>query len=415
MKILITGINFAPELTGIGKYSGEMAQWLAAKGHQVKIVTAPPYYPEWKVSKGYSAWQYSHELSEGVSVWRCPLWVPPKPSGLKRLLHLLSFALSSAPVMLAQIFWRPDVVIAIEPPLFCAPVAWVVAKLSGAKSWLHIQDFELDAAFNLGLLNGDMTKKSALYFECCLLSKFDTVSTISQKMLAQLAAKGVDVQHCVLLPNWVDLSSFNLEGKTVDFRTQLGIPSDVVVAMYSGNMGKKQGLEILGEVARICQSPARVEQGDAFPTPNIRFVFCGSGAGKEDLVLSCSHLDNVHFLDLQPLEHLPSLLQMADIHLLPQRAEVEDLVMPSKLTGILASGRPVVASARAGTELATVVEQCGVFVEPGDSNAFAAAVQNLAANALMRKNLGDAGKQFSEHHFDKEKILSDFEGRLLGL
>jgi colanic acid biosynthesis glycosyl transferase WcaI len=168
MRILIHGINFSPELTGIGKYTGEMAEWLAPQGHDVRVVTAPPYYPQWQVADGFAnAWSKS-QLSALASslhtsaatgklvVYRCPLWVPAKPSGLKRILHLASFALSSLPVMLSQVLWRPQVVWVVQPALFCAPQALLVARLCGAKAWLHIQDYEVDAAFDLGLLKGSL-------------------------------------------------------------------------------------------------------------------------------------------------------------------------------------------------------------------------------------------------------------------
>ncbi len=72
MKILVYGINYSPELTGIGKYTGEMVEWLARNGHEVRVITAPPYYPEWKVAEHYSSWRYRRE--EGAAtVWRCPL------------------------------------------------------------------------------------------------------------------------------------------------------------------------------------------------------------------------------------------------------------------------------------------------------------------------------------------------------
>jgi len=416
MRILITGINYSPELTGIGKYTGELAEWLVANGHEVMVITAPPYYPDWKVVLPYSSWKYSKEIIDGVRVWRCPLWVPKKPSGLKRLLHLFSFAISSTPVMLAQMFWRPDVVLVIEPPLFCAPIAWMTAKLSGAQSWLHIQDFELDAAFELGLLKGELGKKLALKAEHSLLNQFNAVSTISHKMLERLAAKGIDPNKSILFPNWVDLAPFQVDestpkSKPKDFRAQLKISPDAVVAMYSGNMGNKQGLEILSEVARICQQTEAENKRDT-SAPKIQFVFCGAGAARDELVSSCADLQNVKFLDLQPLEDLPALLRTADIHLLPQRAEVEDLVMPSKLTGMLASSRAVVASSRVKTELANVVMECGLLVKPGDSHAFALAIQSLAANEGMRSKLGAAGKKYAEKHLDKEMILRTFESKL---
>ncbi|MDF1594220.1 MAG: glycosyltransferase [Desulfobacterales bacterium] len=88
MRILIVGINFAPELVGIGKYTAEMVDWLAGQGHDVRVVTAPPYYPKWQVWDGYSGRHYKLENNNGVRVYRCPLWVPEMVSGLKRILHL---------------------------------------------------------------------------------------------------------------------------------------------------------------------------------------------------------------------------------------------------------------------------------------------------------------------------------------
>ena len=178
MRILIHGINYAPERIGIGKYTGEMATWLAKCGHNVRIVTAPPYYPEWHVQGDYKAWWYKHERLTGVDVWRCPLWVPRSPSGSKRIIHLLSFALSSFPIMLLQILWRPDIVLAIEPPLFCTPQAWLAARLSGAKAWLHVQDFEVSAFFGLGFSSSGLLQKIIAFLERCLMQKFDHVSSI---------------------------------------------------------------------------------------------------------------------------------------------------------------------------------------------------------------------------------------------
>src|SRR5580765_2752594 len=123
MRILLYGINFEPELTGIGKYTGEMARWLAAAGHEVRVVTAPPYYPGWSVQQPYRAGRYLREDWHGVAVFRAPLWVPRRVSGLKRLVHLASFALSSLPVLFAQWRWQPQVVWVTEPPLFCTPAA----------------------------------------------------------------------------------------------------------------------------------------------------------------------------------------------------------------------------------------------------------------------------------------------------
>jgi len=159
VKILLYGINFSPELVGIGKYTGEMAAWLASKGHEVRVVTAPPYYPEWKIGAEYAGKGYCREMLDEVQVLRCPLYVPSRATGLKRIVHLASFALSSMPVVLSQVRWRPDIIWVVEPALMCAPTAWLAARSCGAKAWLHVQDFEVDAAFALGLVRSKALKK----------------------------------------------------------------------------------------------------------------------------------------------------------------------------------------------------------------------------------------------------------------
>ena len=410
LKILLHGINFAPELTGIGKYTGEMAAWLAARGHVVRVVTAPPYYPEWKVAQGYSSRSWRRHTWQGVDVWRCPLWVPVRPGGLKRLLHLASFAASSLPAMLRQVAWRPDVVWVVEPPLFCAPAAWLVARMSGARSFLHVQDFEVDAAFDLGLLKGPLLKRLVLGGERWLMQRFDGVSTISARMLERAGSKGVDAQRLVLFPNWVDVAAMtpaNGSGMQA-YRAELGLPADAVVALYSGNMGAKQGLEVLAQVAQLCAAAE-----DKHPARAVRFVFCGNGVGREALVAQCQGLGNVQFMDLQPAERLADLLALADIHLLPQRADVADLVMPSKLTGMLASARPVVVTARLGTELAGVVASCGLVVPPEDPAAMTAAIVTLAACPELRASLGQVGRAYALQYMDREAVLLRFEATLL--
>ena len=396
MRILIYGINYAPELTGIGKYSGEMATWLAARGHDVRMVTAPPYYPAWKVVAPYSAKAYTRENLKGVQVWRCPLWVPSRLSGVKRLIHLGSFALSSMPVMLRQIFWRPQVVWVVEPAFFCTPAALITARATGARAWLHIQDFEIDAAFDLGILKGRLLRRIVLGVEGWITRQFDVVSTISQRMLEKAKGKSVPQSRFNFFPNWVDLSTFNPTVEGVEnYRRELGIQADEVVALYSGNMGGKQGLEILAEAARAC--------------PDIRFIFCGDGGGRQDLMARCSGLQNVQFLGLQEVNRLPDFLSMADIHLLPQRADAADLVMPSKLTGMLASARPVVATAHPETELATVVKTCGLVVPPENASALAEALMLLKLDRDLRIRLGKVGLSYAMEHMDKESVLLRFE------
>lgn len=412
MRILIHGINFSPELTGIGKYSGEMADWLGAGGHEVRVVSAPPYYPQWRVADGFANWWSREEITPPTSlkkgegllvVYRCPLWVPAKPSGLKRVLHLASFALSSFPIMMSQLFWRPDVVIVIEPSLMNAPVALLVVRLSGARAWLHVQDFEVDAAFDLGILQSRRLRSWVLKIEQWLMCSFDRVSTISHMMLEKLIEKGVESDKAVFFPNWADVATiFPLEQGNL-LRNELGIPANKIIALYSGNMGEKQGLEIVLEAA-----------SQLVTNPGIQFVMCGEGAARAKLFDAYGHLPNVVWLSLQPLERLNDLLNMADIHLLPQRADVADLVMPSKLTGMLASGRPVLATAHAGTQVAQVVGSCGKVVEPGDVQGVVQGLLELLHSPQQRTMLGAAARQAS-YEWDKSNVLRRFEDQLYSL
>jgi colanic acid biosynthesis glycosyl transferase WcaI len=409
LKLLVYGINFSPELTGIGKYTGDLAVWLAGRGHEVRVVTAPPYYPDWKVGAGYSAKRWSCNTWQGVQVWRCPLWVPTRPGGVARLLHLASFALSSLPVVLRHAFWRPDVVWVVAPSLLCAPTGLAVARLVRARAWLHIQDFEVDAAFGMGLLTGNGLRRTVLGAERWLLARFDRVSTISPRMVERLHAKGVVPARQVLFPNWVEMQNFDSPAApsragAQDYRVQLGIPSGAIVALYSGNMGAKQGLEVLADVAASLAG-----------NPAVWFVFCGNGVGRAELLARCANLPQVRFLDLQPAQRLPELLGMADIHLLPQRADAADLVMPSKLTGMLASARPVVAGAGPETGLAEVVQHCGMVVPPEDAAAFTEAIELLANDATLRNNLGAAGHSYALQHMERTKVLERFERALLDL
>jgi colanic acid biosynthesis glycosyl transferase WcaI len=401
MKILIYGINYAPELTGVGKYTAEMAVLLASRGHEVRVVCAPPYYPEWRIGEGYVSWRYQHETRDGVAIWRAPLWVPTRPSGLKRMLHLATFAATSLPLLVRHVLWRPHAVMLIAPTLMCAPGSLMLARITRARAWLHIQDYEVDAAFDLGLLKSSFAARTARWVESALLRRFDAVSSITRQMSARATTKGVDASRVVCLPNWVDVSTIFPLARPSEFRRLLGIPAEQKVILYSGNMGAKQGIETLADAAVALA--ARTD---------LTFVFCGSGAAKESLVERCSGLTNCVFLPLQPVDRLNELLNLADIHVLPQRGDAADLVMPSKLTGMFASGRATVAMARRGTALYEAVAPRGVVVPPDNVKALAAAITVLASDAERRTALGKAARNYAERALSPESTIRAFEERL---
>lgn len=405
MKILIHELNYAPELTATGKYTGEMGEWLARQGHEVRVVAAPPYFPEWRVWEGYSAQKYQRERLAGVDVWRCPLWVPAEPTGLKRALSLASFTTSSFPVMLRQALWRPDVVVAVEPSLFGLPAAWLTARLCAAKSWLHVQDFELDVASGLGMLGKGSTQLILQRIEKLLLRGAMQVSTITESMRRRAVEKGVPEHRTCLFPNWSNIELVRPMPRDDEVRRQFGAGTDDVLILCAGNMGEKQGLELVLNAAEMLRE-----------RPEIKFAMVGGGVARERLERSARErgLGNVHFFPVQPLERLPLMLAAGDIHLVVQRREAADLVMPSKLTNILAAGRPSVATAEPGTALYEVLNEynCGITVPSGDAKELAAGIVALAENTEMRGRLGRNARRYAEAHLDKEKILAEFESKL---
>jgi colanic acid biosynthesis glycosyl transferase WcaI len=395
LKILIYSANFAPEPTGIGKYSGEMAEWLAAHGNTVRVVCALPYYPQWKLYPAFAGRAFRRDAWRNVSVWRAPIWVPASPTGIKRILHLLSFAISSLPLMLRQMFWRPDLVVTVAPAFVCAPMGWIAARLTGARAWLHLQDFEVDLAFNMGLLNSKLMQGVVLRLERFLLRRFDRVSSISGRMVQLLQLKGVEPARTRYFPNWVDVTRISPEMKSDAFRAQLGIAADTIVVLFSGSMGGKQGLMAIPAAAALLAA-----------RKDIVFVVSGDGVMKPELQSAAADLPNVRFLPLQPVERLGELLCLGDIHLLPQIAEATDLVLPSKLSGMLSSGRPVITMSEAGTELHAVVSQCGLVVPPDDVPGLAAAVVRLAGDRAMRLELGKRARDYAQNHFEIDLVLA---------
>lgn len=398
MKILLYGINYSPELTGIGKYSGEMAAWLAAQGHEVRVVTAPPYYPDWKVWQGFSTWRFNKRQEAGVTVIRCPLYVPAKPTAIKRLLHLASFSLTSALALFAQLRWKPELVILVVPTLFCAPQALAVAKLTGAKSVLHIQDYEVDALFGLSIAKGERLKRLAFAIERAVLRAFDRVSTISSGMLQRAAEKGVAKEQLRFFPNWSETARFHNVPRDPQLLRRLGVDPDKRVLLYSGNIGEKQGLESVIEAAqRLAQRPELV------------FLVVGEGAGKARLLAMSQQrgLNNVVFAPLQPYEDLPALLASADCHLVIQKRGAADAVLPSKLTNILAVGGNALITADPETSLGLLcAEYPGIatLIEPESVDALVSGIERVLTMPVPNT----IATGYACEYLDKDQILTRF-------
>jgi colanic acid biosynthesis glycosyl transferase WcaI len=397
MNILILGLNYAPEPVGIGPYTTGTAEFLAAAGHNVTVVCGKPYYPDWKIQAPFLKAGVLSSIENGVQVRRVPIYVPSKPDGRRRLIHHASFAIRAFPEMLrAARASKPDVVMCIAPSLISMATARAIARIFRAKTWLHIQDFEVEAAFITGLLHdrGWLAKAARAYEKWCLQKTM--VSTISPQMCKKLRDFGVSTDCIYEFRNWANINNIKPINRPSIFREKWSITTDNV-ALYSGNLGNKQGIEIIPDVARLLAG-----------RNDLTFVICGNGASRERLAAAAEGLSNIRFHDLQPTDMMSDLLGLATVHLLPQIAGAADLVLPSKLANMLASGRPVLATAYPETGLAIEVDGCGRAITPDDAVAMAEMLNELLDNVEERHQLGARGRQRAVMHWGESKILESF-------
>lgn len=401
MNILIIGLNYAPEQVGIGPYTAGTAEYLATTGHNVTVVCGKPYYPEWKIQTPFRTRGVLSSNENGVQVHRVPIYVPSEPNGRRRLLHHASFALRAFPQMLrAAQFAKPDIVMCIAPSLISMITARAISRIFKAQTWLHVQDFEVEAAFVTGLLRdkGWLAKAARAFQKWCLQRTM--VSTISPQMCQNLRKLGVPKERIYEFRNWANIDQIKPIDRPSVFRTNWNIASKYV-ALYSGNLGNKQGIEIIPEVARLL-----AERRD------LTFVVCGNGASRGRLTAAADGMTNIRFHDLQPQEMMSDLLGLATVHLLPQIAGAADLVLPSKLANMMASGRPVLATANPGTGIAREVEGCGRVVSPEDASMMANMLEELLDDEETRKHLGAEGRRNAELYWSKREILERFEATL---
>ena len=362
----------------MGRYTGEIGEHLAAEGHAVCVITTPPHYPQWRAFESSSGNRYAREQLAGADVYRCPLYLNVRMKGARRLLAPVTFALSSALVALYQaVKRRPQVILVVEPTILVAPIARLAAWLVGARTVLQVQDLEVDAAFAVGHLSGKGgLAKLAYVFERWALCGFDTVITISDTMAAKLQAKGVAADRLQVVRNWVDLDAIKpLDGPS-PYRAELGLDDSHFIVLYAGAIGAKQGMAVLIDAIRLLAD-----------RPEIVFVVAGEGPLKVYMAEQAVALPNLRLLPFQPEARFSDFLGLADLHVLPQEAGTADLLLPSKLGGMLASGRPIVVTTEAGTELAEFLGETCRRTPPGDGAALAAAIEE------SRNASEDAGKR----------------------
>jgi colanic acid biosynthesis glycosyl transferase WcaI len=401
MKILILGINYLPESTGIAPYTADLAEHLVKAGHKVKIVTGFPWYPQWRIWDGYQGKLFQKELINEVEVFRTFLYIPKNPRrALARILFDTWFAISALVAGLRV--GKYDLVVAVSPPLQIGLTAWILAKLRRVPFFLQIKDLVPDAALATGQLNEkSIAVRIARKLEQFVYNRAGGIGVICNGFQRNLQKKGVVTSKIELLPDYIDLKFIQPVEKFNSFRHKHNIEPDKFLVLYSGSVALKQGLHTLIETAsKLVQEK------------NIVFYLIGEGPYLEELKqLAGQHsLTNMHFLPLQPREGLAEQLGAADVLLITQRKTVTDIVFPGKLLYYMGAARPILAAVNAQSETGTFIEDnsIGLTVPPEDASALAEAILQLYQDKLKTRELGDNGRKLVEQRFDREIVLEQF-------
>lgn len=404
MKVTVWGINYTPELTGIAPYNTALCRHLVREGHTVRMVTAFPYYPEWEKRPEDRRRLFRTDSDEGVAVHRCWHYVPRQPRAWQRVAHEASFVLFSTLRLLA--LPRPDVYVVVSPPLLLGAAASLISRLKGAPFVFHVQDLQPDAAASLGMIRSAWLLRRLYGLERLVYRRAACVSGISLGMCTAIRAKGIPAHRLVLFPNGVELPDPHAMPERGRFRQRVGIGPDEFLAVYSGNLGVKQGLSVLVEAAQRLQGA------------RIRIVICGSGAQRSALEAQIREqgLSNLTLLPLQPPAHYREMLVDTDLALIPQQPGSGSCFLPSKLWACLAYARPVLAVAGTSGALQDALDEgrFGWRVDPGEPGQLAAALQALRDLPAERVERGLAGRCYAQR-FALSRVLSAYTHGLRAL
>ncbi len=397
MRIIVWGINYAPEFTGIAPHNVALCEFLQERGHDARMVTTFSYYPTWQKRPEDRGKVYRTDQIHGVPVHRCWHFVPPRVSALKRILHEATFVLTSTLRQLTLA--RPDVYVLVSPPLLLGAAGWLVGLIKGAPFVYHVQDMQPDAAVGLGMLRAGWFIRALYALESFAYRSAARVSGITQGMLVKFRRKGVPEKKLIYFPNAISLAEPEAPPRRGEFRARNGLPSDAFLAIYAGNLGVKQGADVLIEAAQRVRDP------------RIRIAICGDGAQREVLAEQVRRLGlpNVTMLPLQQGRDYTALLADADVCFITQQSGSGNSFFPSKLLGLLAQSKPVVTVADPESELAEAAFAggFGLNIPPGRPQEVAEVLDELAADPARLARYGAAGHVYVQQ-FEKTHVFENF-------
>lgn len=410
-RILLIGYNYHPEPTGVGKYNGEMIEWFVGQGYDCTVLTSYPYYPYWKVQEPYYKKRFWYSVEERkdtksggkLKIIRCPLYVPAQPSGLKRILLDLSFQISAIIPLIGLILRRKfDFILTVAPSFQQGLLGVIYKKLRGGKLVYHIQDMQIEAARDLKMIKSQGLVNFLFKIEKYIFDHAEIVSSISDGMVEKIQQKAK--KEVFLFPNWTDTRLFYPIKNRASVKKDFGYkPTDKIV-LYSGSIGEKQGLDAILHAANNLRGFS-----------DLKFIICGSGPYKKELQKIADNLglQNVDFLPTQPFEKFNEFLNLADLHLIIQKASASDLVMPSKLTTILAVGGVPLITANEGSGLYTLVKEhnVGLIVQAENQAALNEGILKGVNEDLSFLNTN--ARAYAEDYLSIENIMGSFEQFLL--
>jgi colanic acid biosynthesis glycosyl transferase WcaI len=405
MRVILWGINYAPEPTGIAPYTTELAEHFHKVGLEVEVVTGFAYYPDWRKNAADHRKLFCTGKIGGIPVHRCWQYVPGKLSTMKRVVHEMTFGLTS--LMRVLFLRRADVYVVISPPLGLGVAAWIASLLKRSRFLFHVQDLQPDSAAGLGMVGTGPFLRFMYACERFAYKRAAGVSGISAGMMDAFAAKGVPANKAFLLPNWLRNRAASLvtKAEAVAFRNENEIPADGMLAVYSGNLGRKQGLEVLLDAAGILLQQQTAAERRVF------LVIAGNGADRKSLEdrLKQRPLGNVRLLPLQSAAKYQAMLGAADVALVTQMPGTGQVCFPSKLLSVLSAGLPVITTADETSDLARAVRDggFGVNVPAASATELAAALRQAAQDPGLLAEWG--GRTHWVDRFSPEAMLPKFE------
>ncbi|MFT6802523.1 MAG: colanic acid biosynthesis glycosyl transferase WcaI [Salibacteraceae bacterium] len=396
-------MSFSPEITGSARLNSELVFWLSDNGHKVDVIAPHPFYPEWKKKAEYKGKGWFSELIGRIRICRCPIFIPKKVTTITRILAEVSFVLSSLVFFIKLLFVKYDVVISVCPPLQLGILSILFAKLKKTTSVFFIHDLQVDAAAELGMIKNRIAVRMLFGIERLILQNTDMVVSLSDGMKAKINNKNCQIKELYVLNLWTDTKAIKPLTKEESFKSEWGLTKDNFVVLYAGNIGEKQGLEVVIDAAEHLKDEE-----------NIKIIICGNGANAKALqsyALERS-VRNVYFKNLVPHSEISHLLATADLHLIPQKRAAADLLLPSKFTDILASGGVAIIGCEQNTTLfdITVTNSVGFVVEPENSTALAKKIVEL--RNMDTSNISKNARVYAKLHLDKERNFTQFEEKL---